>query len=99
MAASLWLPRLATLLGVGIFVLAIAAANTAALLGAELGGLPAALDRFGPPLVSSVVYALRDWIAPAPPPGDALALGLRLLVWLLASVALLLHAFRRAELR
>jgi ABC-type transport system involved in multi-copper enzyme maturation permease subunit len=99
MAASLALPRIATLLLISMGVGAVAAANAAALLGAELGGLPAGLDRYGPPLLSSVALALREWIAPATLPGSAPALWLRHLVWMAASAALLILAFRRVELR
>ena len=56
------------------------------------------IERYGPPLVSSVAFALREWIAPGACAGNALALALRHLVWLLASVALLVHAFRRIEI-
>jgi ABC-type transport system involved in multi-copper enzyme maturation permease subunit len=99
MAASLVLPRLATLLLVAMGVGAVAIANVASLLGAELGTLGMALDRFGPPLVSAVAFGVREWLAPTELPGSAVALVLRLSVWALASAALLVHAFRRAELR
>ena len=98
MAASLFLPRIATLLLLLMSVAGIAAANVAALLGAQLGGFAAVIDGYGPPLVSSIALALREWIAPTAVPGNALALGLRHAVWMLASSALLIHAFRRVDL-
>jgi hypothetical protein len=98
MTASLYLPRIASLLLVGMGVCMVAAVNLAGLFGAELGGLAGAIDRYGPPLVSAVALALRGWIAPLALPGEPLALALRHAVWLLASAALLLRAFRRIDL-
>ena len=98
MAASLYLPRIATLLLLLMSVGAVAAVNVSALLGAQLGGVAALIDGYGPPLVSSLALALREWIAPTSVPGNALALALRHVVWMLASAALLVHAFRRVEL-
>ena len=98
MLASLYLPRVATVLLVMMGVAGVAAVNVAALFGAELGGLAAAAQRFGPPLVGPVALALRDWIAPTAVPGDALTLALRQIAWMLASAALLVHAFRRVEI-
>ena len=98
MAASLSLPRIATLLVLLMSVAAIAAVNVAGLTGAQLGGAAALLDAWGPPLVSSVAFALREWLAPTAVPGNALALALRHGVWALASAALLVHAFRREDL-
>jgi len=98
MLASLYLPRVATVLLVLMGVAGVAAVNLAALFGAELGGLVAAVERFGPPLVSPVALALRDWIAPTAVPGDALMLALRQIAWMLASAALLVHCFQRVEL-
>ena len=98
MLASLYLPRIATVLLVMMGVAGIAGVNVAALFGAELGGLAGAVQRFGPPLVSPVALALRDWIAPTAVPGDALTLALRQIAWMLASAAALVHAFRRVDL-
>jgi hypothetical protein len=98
MAASLFLPRIATLLLLLMSVGMLAALELAALAGAQLGGLAGVIEGYGPPLVSSVTYALREWIAPSSVPGNALALALRHGVWALASAALLVHAFRRMEI-
>jgi hypothetical protein len=98
MAASLYLPRIATLLLLLMSVGAVAAANAAGLFGAQLGALAALIDGYGPPLVSSVAYALREWVAPSQVPGNALALALRHAVWTFASTALLVQAFRRTEI-
>jgi hypothetical protein len=98
MAASLALPRIATLLLLLMSVGMIAALNLAALSGAQLGGLTGVIEGYGPPLVSSVAFALREWVAPSSMPGNALALALRHGVWTLASAALLVLAFRRTEI-
>jgi len=98
MAASLYLPRIATLLLLLMSVAGIAALNAASLLGSQLGGLAGLIDAYGPPLVSSIALALREWIAPTAVPGDALGLALRHVVWVLASAALLIQAFRRVDL-
>jgi hypothetical protein len=99
MAASLALPRIASLLLVLMGVGAVAAVNVAAQLGAELGGVAGLVDRFGPPLVSSVVVALRAWIEPANVRGAPVELALRQAVWMLASAVLLVRAFHRVEIR
>jgi hypothetical protein len=77
----------------------MAAVNVAGLFGAELGGLVGAIQRFGPPLVTSVAVALREWIAPSEIPGNALTLALRQILWMLASAALLVRGFARIEIR
>ncbi len=98
MAASISAPRIATLLAVLMSVVGIAAVNVAGLFGASFGGLATLIDAYGPPFVSSVAFALSDWIAPTVVRGNAVAFALRHLVWLSASVALLIHAFRRIEI-
>ena len=98
MLASLYLPRVATVLLVLMGVTGVAAVNVAALFGAELGGLVGAVERFGPPLISPVALALREWLAPSTLPGNGLAIALRQIAWMLASAALLVHAFRRVEI-
>ena len=98
MLASLYLPRIATVLLVMLGVSGVAAINLATLLGAQLGGLTGAIERFGPPLLSSVALALGEWIAPRQLPGDAMMLALRQIAWMLASAACLVLAFRREEL-
>jgi len=99
MLASLYLPRVATVLLVMLGVGGVAAVNVAGLFGAELGGLVGAIQRFGPPLVTSVAVALREWIAPSEIPGNALTLALRQILWMLASAALLVRGFARIEIR
>jgi hypothetical protein len=85
---------LLVMMGVGV----VAAVNTAALLGAELGGVAAAIERFGPPLLSLVAHALREWISPGTPAGEWLMPALRQIAWMLAGGALLVEGFRRVEI-
>lgn len=98
MSASLVLPRTATallcVLGVGV----IGAVNAASLFGAPLGGFGAALDRFGPPLLSATLQPLAPWLEPAGVNGDPAELALRLALWAGASVALLVALARRIEI-
>jgi ABC-type transport system involved in multi-copper enzyme maturation permease subunit len=98
MLASLYLPRIATVLLVMLGVGMVAAVNLSALFGAELRGVGAAIERFGPPLLSLVALPLREWISPGAPAGDWLMPMLRQLAWLLAGGALLVEGFRRVEI-
>ena len=98
MAASLWLPRLASFLVVLVGVGAIAGVNLASMFGAELSATAAAIDRFGPPLGSAVFGALRPWYGQSPDAGAWLAQALRLLLWSAGSIGLLVVAFRREEI-
>lgn len=99
MAASLRLPRIATL----FLVLAILGLITLAnVLGAaaRLGnGILAWIDRFGPPLASSLGLALAPWLGGAQLQGSAADIAFRLALWCALGVGLLVAAFRRAEIR
>jgi ABC-type transport system involved in multi-copper enzyme maturation permease subunit len=97
MALSLVLPRVASILIVLAAIPTIAVVNIASGLGAELGGAMGVLDRFGPPLASAMMVALAPWFSDAPSEGGAV-LALRLGVWAVASLGLLVVAFRRTEL-
>jgi hypothetical protein len=98
MTASLFLPRIATVLVVLIGVGVIAGINAIGLFGVELGGVAWGIDRFGPPLGSAVVAALVPWIAPAPVPVDPLELAIRIGAWAVAGVSLLAVVFRRCDI-
>lgn len=98
MSASLRLPRMASAMLAVAGVGAVAAANFLSLLGAELGGLFGALDRFGPPLASAMVAGLAPWIEPVAVRGDPVELGLRLAAWAAGAAALLVVGFARTEL-
>ena len=99
MMASLWLPRTLTALLVFGTVWGVGILETAVRLGAEIGGLAGAVARYGPPLAGSMIAALSGWVEQPLPEGGALLLGVRALVWAAASVAALIFAFRRIEIR
>jgi ABC-type transport system involved in multi-copper enzyme maturation permease subunit len=98
MAGSLALPRPAVLLLVLGVVFVIAIANSIGLFSESSGWL-GALDRFGPPLGSSMALALEPWVETDRMRGDLLLLFLRLAAWALGALALLVLGFRRIELR
>lgn len=97
MTASLFLPRIATVLAVLAGVGVIAGINAIGLSGVELGGVAWGIDRFGPPLGSAVVAALAPWIAPVEVHADPLVLAVRIAAWAVAGVALLAVVFRRCD--
>ena len=99
MTASLWLPRTLTALLVFGSVWGIGILETALRLGAEIGGVAGALARYGPPLAGSMIAALSGWVEQPLPAGEAWLLGVRALVWAILSVAALVFAFRRIEIR
>ena len=98
MAASLYLPRVATALLVFALVWGVALVNAIGQAGAELRGVLGAVDRFGPPLASSMIVALAPWLDSATVSGAATDVAVRGLVWAAASAGLVVVAFRRLEL-
>ena len=102
MTASLWIGRAAVLLlvvlGIPFVVFANAAMFAGALFELEVGGLTASVTRFAPPLGLAVIAAVAPW-NPHVELGDELAPLWRLGAWALGSVALLVLAFRRTEIR
>jgi len=56
------------------------------------------LDRFGPPLLSSIVLTLSPWSGQLPPSLTAWDVWLRALLWLIGAVLLLALTFDRREL-
>jgi hypothetical protein len=98
MSASLYLPRIATVMVVLVGVGMIATVNAIGLFRVELGGVAWAIDRFGPPLGTSVVTALSPWIAPAVVSSDPLEVSVRAVAWAVAGVALLVVAFRKQDI-
>jgi hypothetical protein len=99
MAVSLVLPRVATFLVVFALVSGVTALNLASSAGVELSGVAYVVDRFGPPLGTALVQALGPWIGKPPASLGQGGATLRLVLWAAASVALLLAAFRRVEIR
>ena len=99
MTLSLVLTRVATAMCVLFFVAAVTFANSLELSGASLGGLGHVLQHFTPPLASGIVVALGPWIEPVVPQVYPAIVMLKLVFWMVASIGLLLAAFRRQELR
>jgi ABC-type transport system involved in multi-copper enzyme maturation permease subunit len=98
MAASLYLPRVATALAVLGTVWGVGLVNAFGRGGVELGGWVAAVDRFGPPLATVMVVALRPWIEPLEVTADPMEVVVRAALWAAGSTALVVLAFRRFEL-
>ena len=98
MAASLALPRAATLLLVLVGVFLIAIANSVGIFSESSGWL-GVLDRIGPPLGSTMALALGPWVQEGALKGDLLPLFLRLGAWTVAALGALVLGFRRLELR
>jgi len=97
MAASLLLPRVATVLlvlgGVGVMTLANGVAPFA-----EGATWLVALDRFGPPLASTMALALEPWLESVTIGGDGVRLTARLVAWAIAALLALAFGFRRVEI-
>lgn len=98
MSASLYLPRIATVMAVLVGVGTIASLNAIGMFSVELGGVAWAIDRFGPPLGTSVVTALSSWIAPTEVPTDPLEVWIRAVAWAVAGVSLLVVVFRTQDI-
>jgi len=98
MSASLYLPRIATVMVVLVGVGMIATVNAIGMFQVELGGVAWAIDRFGPPLGTSVATALAPWIAPAEISADPLEVSVRAAAWAVAGVALLVVSFRKQDI-
>jgi hypothetical protein len=99
MSASLYIPRIATVMLVFVATGATTLANLLGMFRDESGGAMGAIDRFGPPLCSSIALALSPWIDAVRVPGSPLEIAIRHGVWAVASIVLLWAVFRRVELR
>jgi len=99
MATSLYLPRIATVLLVFVATGAITLANLIAMFRDAPGGLMGAIDRFGPPLATSILVALSPWIDQVRIPGSPLEIAIRQGGWAVAGIALLWAAFSRMEIQ
>ena len=98
MAASLALPRAATLLAVLGGVWLTAFANGLAAF-TEVGGWLGALSRVGPPLASTMGLSLAPWLDGVTLSGDPVRAWARLAAWAFGALILLAYSFRRVELR
>jgi len=99
MTASLYIPRIASVMLVFVATGATTLANLLGMFRGDSGGVMGAIDRFGPPLCTSIALALSPWIDEVRVPGSPLELAIRHGVWAVASIALLWAVFRRVELR
>lgn len=98
MVLSLHLPRVVTLFGLLFWIQVVVGLNLLHLLGARLAGSGNWLERVGPPLGTALLYAVSPWTAVTLPWSGLLSVALRLALWAIASVLLLVAAFRRLEL-
>ena len=104
MAASLALGRsavsLLVLMGLGVVVIANGFGVAAGLAhpGIEYGGFLGAVDRYGPPLLTSIAAAVVSWNPHVEPGGILLPTLARLALWAAAGVALVLFLFHRREI-
>ena len=98
MALSLHLPRIATVLLVFAVVGSVALANASSLVRQAQGGVIGAIDRFGPPLLTSLALALQPWVPRLELAADPVDVALRLAVWTALGLVCLLALFRRVEL-
>lgn len=98
MTASLFLPRIVTMLVVLGFVGWVGAANVASVAGLELSGTSFLLDRFGPPLISALLLALLPWTGATITDFSCWDVPLRAIVWIVGSWALLAVVFDQREL-
>jgi hypothetical protein len=99
MTLSLYLPRVVTLFAVMLWIQLIVVANAAHMLGAAFGGWFAALERWGPPLGTALLYAVSGWVSLRLDAYDVFSVMLRLAAWIALSAALLVLSVRRMELR
>lgn len=97
MTASLYLPRTATLIGTLLAVGAIAGANAASLTGSELSAFWSVLDRYAPPLGTSIALALVEWSGRELHVSAPLV-SARLALWAGFAPALLSFCFHRKEI-
>ncbi len=100
MTASLYLPRVATVLLVFAVVGAMALSNA---IGAatELGGVYGALNDWGPPFASTAIVSLVSWLPEAAQEGlrvDGTTAWLRLVAWTAAGLVTLFVSIRRIEI-
>lgn len=98
MAASLVFARTAVILLVVFGVPFVWAVDTLAAAGVPLGGWLAFVERYGPPLGTSVLAAVARWNPHVVGTAGAGDFALQLALWAVGSVALLVLAFRRVEI-
>ena len=98
MTLSLWIGRIANVLLVFAGVGATALANALSLAGHGPGGVLGLLDRFGPPLASSLAMALSAWVPDLELHAEPASLVFRGVLWAGGSLVALFVAFARVEI-
>lgn len=98
MTLALVLPRVVALAAITLGMQLVVVANLFHLVADSSGGLLRAIERFGPPLGTALVYALSPWFSEGPAAAEWIDPVFRLLVWGGAASALLVLLFRRQEL-
>lgn len=97
MTASLYLPRMATVMLTFLAIASISSVNLVSVSTGGVDGLYGVIDRIGPPLATSVVLALSPWAGKALEHVNVLSVVARLFLWALGGVWLLLWNFRHSE--
>ena len=98
MTLALVLPRVVALAAITLGMQLVVVANLFHLVADSSGGLLRAIERFGPPLGTALVYALSPWFSEGPAAAEWIDPVFRLLVWGGGASALLVLLFRRQEL-
>lgn len=98
MTLALYLPRVAALGAVVLSLQMVVFTNGLHTVTTVDGGLLAAIERYGPPLGTALVYALAPWFSEGASISDWIDVWIRLLLWAAGSTALLAVLFRRLDL-
>ncbi len=98
MTLGLVLPRVVALATVTLFTQLVVIANGLHSVADTSGGFLGALERFGPPLGTALLYALAPWFASEASFGQWIDVVARLLFWGVGSSAVLVVLFRRLDL-
>jgi hypothetical protein len=98
MTLGLVLPRVVALAAVTLFTQLVVVANGLHSVTESTGGFLGALERFGPPLGTALLYALAPWFGSEASFGQWTDAVVRLLFWGAGSSAILVVLFRRMDL-
>ena len=99
MCLSLYLPRLPTTMLIFAAVGVISFANLLGLTQVGSGGWLSSIDRYGPPLATSLAAPLQSWLPPGYVTLETESLLLRMLAWSAIALFQLGFEFRRLEIR
>ncbi|MCC6641292.1 MAG: hypothetical protein IT386_09045 [Deltaproteobacteria bacterium] len=98
MTLALHLPRVVALGAIVLALQMVVFTNGLHTVASVSGGLLGAIEHYGPPLGTGLIYALAPWFAEGVSAADWLAVVARLVVWGAGSTALLAILFRRIDL-